>query len=883
MPLSGEFPLGVPLKVLIVEDNTIEAEREIDELRRAGLSVQALVVVRESELRDALAEFRPDVILCDFLLPGFDGMSALAIVQAAAPSTPIIFVSGAIGEERAAAAARTGVADYVLKSNLLRLPDAVVRAVKAARDKARRRTAEAELLSAGHRLTALLENVDSALASYSIVESRFFYLSPAVERVYGRPFADFDRDEADWDAFVHPDDRTGFFAARAQLMSEGSVHIQYRTIHPDGSNRWVNHRAKVAYDAGGTPMRIDSIGTDVTARMEQQRQLERVSRIRDVQSAVNSAIVRLHEPADLCREACRIATTIGGLQVAAVLILDNEAGTGTLQALVGDVARSMLDEAVREALLDPERARGVLAESLRTGRPTVENVITDTHEQSRRRLLHAAGVRAVASFPFTIDDAHRGAFVLASYEPGFFSEDEVELVAALTGNLAFALELAAKRNRLDYLAYYDPLTELPNRTLAVDRLGQEIAATARRHNQLALLIFDIRQFDYLNTTEGATSGDLVLRTIADRLRRNVGSTRIARVGGDRFAILIPELTALRDVMRALGPDGLALLSEPLTIGEREVRLTAHVGCAVYPTDGDDAQTIFRNAEAALQSAKTDDAPYRFYSRELNARLGQRLELEGRLRRASDENQFVLHYQPKVDFVSRKIVGVEALIRWRDPKRRGELVRPAEFIPVLEESGLIRDVGRWAMSEAAQQYRAWNDAGLVAPRIAVNISPVQLGSDEFLADVAGALYAMEGSSGLELEVTETALMANVNDAIDTLSLIRDLGVEIAIDDFGTGYSSLSRILQLPISTLKIDRSFISEMTTEANKMTLVSAMISLAHELKLSVVAEGVETEEQAALLRLLRCDQMQGFLVAKPLHADDLSRLLPARNGALAS
>jgi diguanylate cyclase (GGDEF)-like protein len=611
--------------------------------------------------------------------------------------------------------------------------------------------------------------------------------------------------------------------------------------------------------------------------MEQRRQFERVSRIREVLSAVNSAIVRIHEPEELCREACRIATTIGGLPIALVVILDAKARTAEIPALIGDIPRRIVETALRDALLDPEHATGVLAASLRAGRPVAENDVETSRSTPQRRALYDAGVRATASFPFTIDAAHEGSLLLGSYERNFFSQDEVELLTALSSNLSFALELAAKRERLDYLAYYDPLTELPNRTLALDRLGQEIAAAARRRDRLALLIFDVRQFDYLNTTQGATSGDLVLRTIAERLRRDVGQSRIARVGGDRFAILIPALNALRDVMGALGPDGLALLAEPLTIGERAVRLTAHVGCAVYPDDGDDAETIFRNAEAALQSAKAADAPYRFYSPQLSARLGERLELEGRLRRASDEGQFVLHYQPKVDFAGRTITGVEALIRWRDPERPGMLVPPAEFIPVLEQTGLIRDVGRWALAEAVRQHRAWNDAGLAAPRIAVNVSAVQLASEEFLADVTGAMRAAEGDPGLDLEVTESGLMGNVSRAIETLRSIRALGVEIAIDDFGTGYSSPSYILQLPISAMKIDRSFISEMTSEANKMTLVSTMIALGRELKLCVIAEGVETEEQAKFLCLLRCDQMQGFLFARPMPAVELSQQLPVR------
>lgn len=865
-----------PIKVLIVDDNAFDAELSMRELQRSGGSYEIRFATRESEFRSELAVFAPDVILCDFSFPDFDGLAALEIVSELAPQTPVIFVSGTISEQRAVIAVRHGAVDYVLKQNLARLPHAVQRAVDEAREKARRSAAEAALDSERDQMATLLENVDSALSSYSLRDSTYRYVSPGAQRVYGRPPEAFYRKDDLWKEFVHPDDRATFVAARKRLAASGRVEIEYRAVQPDGAVRWVNHRATVSRDARGEPDCINAVTTDVTERKEQERQLERLGRIRDVFSAVNSAIVRINDPGEISREACRIATEIGGFPFAAVLVVDLAASTGHIEADVGDLPRDAIRRAVDGVARDPAGAPGLFAESLRRAAPAISNdVRAEDNVATEPDALLASGVLAVAAFPFTIDVARKGALILGAREANFFSEDEVELVVGVSNNLGFALELASKRERLEYLAYYDPLTELPNRSLAQDRLKQEIAAAERHGCRLALLVFDIRQFSYVNTTHGEAVGDNVLRLLAARLLDEVGPSRVARVAGDRFAIIVPELRTIDDVTAILSTEGLKLLAEPIRIGDRSFRLTAHVGCAVYPTDGTDALSLFRNADAALQNAKSSDAPYSFYSPELNARLERRLALEARLRHAAAERQFILYYQPKVDLRDRAMTGVEALIRWQDPERPGGLVPPAEFIPALEETGLIVEVGRWAIGEAVRQHHAWLAAGLRAPRVAVNVSPVQLADGRLVQDISNTLAAFDGQPAIDIEVTESGVMANIGEAIDTLRQIRDLGVGIALDDFGTGHSSLSYILQLPLSTMKIDRSFVNGMTTDADKMTIVSTVISLGHQLRLHVVAEGVETDEQAQLLALLRCDEIQGFLIGRPMPADELARLLP--------
>ena len=877
--VSAGADSAITIRIAIVDDDPVATARQVAELERAGLAFDARVVTGEAELRRELPEFVPDVVLCEDVLPGFDARAVLSVVRELAPDTPVIVVSGTIGEERAAGALRDGAADYVLKKNLSRLPDAVTRAIEDARREGLGRVAEFEFNAAYERVTALLTNVDSALMSYSLAEGRYYYVSPAVKRVYGRPVEDFYHHDDAWHEYVHPDDLGTFFALQQRMMAEGVAEDQYRVIHADdGSVRWINLRAKVAYDANRVPLRVDSVAADITERMEAQHQIERLSRIRDVLSAVNSAIVRINEPAELREEACRIATTVGGLPIAMMVEVNADGTSGEIQALIGDVSRGTIEGPLEELFDDPDLAAGVMAASLRMERPVAENDIdAQLHRTPQSRWLADSGIRAIASFPFTMDAGRKGSLLLGSYERDFFNEDEVELLAALTNNLAFKLELAAKRERVNYLSYYDQLTGLPNRSFAQERLSQEITASARRGDRLALLVFDLRQFAYVNSTLGDAGGDQILQEIARRMREQIGSENIARIAGDRFSILIPELKVLKDVMSALGAQGVRLLAEPVTLGGREIQLTAHVGCAVYPSDGNDAKTMFRMAETALKSAKGSDSPYRFYSADLNQRMERRIDLEARLQRAAFEQQFVMYYQPKVDLTTRAIVGVEALLRWRDPKRPGHLIAPNEFITVLEETGLIKDVGRWAIGEAVRQHRAWLEAGLAAPRIAVNVSALQFGDRDLLGDVAEALNTHPSDPGLDLEVTESAVMGNVRAAIDTLRAIHGLGVEIAIDDFGTGYSSLSYLSQLPISAMKIDRSFIDGMTSNENKTTIVSTMVSLGRDLKLRVIAEGVETEEQAKLLRMLRCDEMQGFLVGRPMPANAMARLLTSR------
>jgi diguanylate cyclase (GGDEF)-like protein len=409
------------------------------------------------------------------------------------------------------------------------------------------------------------------------------------------------------------------------------------------------------------------------------------------------------------------------------------------------------------------------------------------------------------------------------------------------------------------------LTGLANRRLFLERVAQYMRSAVSGGHQLALFLIDLERFKNINDSLGQPAGDALLRQVAEWLTRNAGDANLlARVDADHFAMVLPQVKQEVDVARGLEHAMHAFLEHPFRLNGAVFRIAAKVGAALFPDDGADADTLFKHAEAALKKAKASGDRYLFYTQKMTASVAGMLTLENQLRQALDKREFVLHYQPKMNLESGKLTGAEALIRWNDP--RTGLVPPGRFIPILEETGLINEVGRWALRQAIEDYLRWRGAGLAAVRVAVNVSPLQLRNRGFIAEIRQAIdIDAQAAAGLELEITESLIMEDVKHSIASLQAIRAMSISIAIDDFGTGFSSLSYLAKLPVDTLKIDRSFVIDMTAAPEGLALVSTIISLAHSLRLKVVAEGVETEKQSHALRLLSCDEMQGFLFSKPL------------------
>jgi diguanylate cyclase (GGDEF)-like protein/PAS domain S-box-containing protein len=431
-------------------------------------------------------------------------------------------------------------------------------------------------------------------------------------------------------------------------------------------------------------------------------------------------------------------------------------------------------------------------------------------------------------------------------------------------------EHATQQARLEFLASYDELTGLPNRKLWTARLERRLAANGDESPEpTALVLIDLIRLRQVNETLGRTVGDDLLREVATRLGSALRSDdMLARLEGSGFAVILENVRDESDVAQWLEQQVYPRLADAVMVQRTELRITAVTGVAMSPGDGSTVAQLAANAEAALAKAKHSGRPYLFYAPHMNRRVAEKLTLELKLRRALAKQELELFYQPKVQLKTGLVVGYEALIRWRDPERG--LVPPGEFIPLLEETGMILDVGNWVLRDAARQYEEWTRAGLEPPRIAVNVSALQLAQPSFVDSLDAMLReAPVAASGLDLEITESVFVDDLAGNIEKLRAARGRGFRIAIDDFGTGYSSLSYLSRMPLDALKIDRAFVSAMAEDPQQMSIVTMVISLAHALELKVIAEGVETATQAQLLRLLRCDEIQGYLIAKPMPASD--------------
>lgn len=432
----------------------------------------------------------------------------------------------------------------------------------------------------------------------------------------------------------------------------------------------------------------------------------------------------------------------------------------------------------------------------------------------------------------------------------------------------------AQSQRMIYLAQHDSLTDLPNRILLEDRISQAIALANRHRKPLAVLFLDMDRFKHVNDSLGHAIGDRLLQSVAKRLMACVrNSDTVSRQGGDEFVILLSDMTHLCDA--AVTAEKILLsLAKPYSIDQHELHLSASIGIATYPEDGTDVTTLMKNADAAMYHAKSSGrGNHQFFKQEMNLRAIERQSIENGLHQAMERQEFVMHYQPKVDLETGTVVGAEALIRWQHPERG--LLLPGGFISIAEECGLIVPIGRWALRESCRQARAWQDAGLPPIRLAVNTSVAELRARDFVVSV-GAVLEETGlcPSHLELELTETFLMQDSKSTAEVLRALKGLGVQIALDDFGTGYSSLSHLKRFPIDTLKIDQTFVRHLATDADDASIVGAVIGIGRSLRMRVVAEGVETPEQLAFLRQQRCPEGQGFLFSRAVDPEKFAGLM---------
>ncbi|MHB1074401.1 putative bifunctional diguanylate cyclase/phosphodiesterase [Thiobacillus sp.] len=452
------------------------------------------------------------------------------------------------------------------------------------------------------------------------------------------------------------------------------------------------------------------------------------------------------------------------------------------------------------------------------------------------------------------------------------------LIVATIEARKLAEQVQAAKTELDHLAHHDVLTGLPNRILLHDRLAQAIALARRSGKPLAVLFMDLDRFKHINDSLGHGVGDQLLQSVGQRLLACVRqSDTISRQGGDEFVALMPDIDHAEDAALA-AQKMLAATALPHRIEQHDLHIGVSIGISIYPDDGPDAETLIKHADTAMFHAKDKGRnTYAFFEQKMTARAIARQSIEASLRLALERQEFVLHYQPKINLHSGTIVGIEALVRWQHPHHG--LLEPDQFVSIAEDSGLILPIGRWVLREACRQAQAWQDADLPPITIAVNTSALEFRAKDFLVNLRGILEETRLQPRyLELELTESVLMRDASATDSVLHALSALGIQLAVDDFGTGYSSLSYLRQFPINTLKIDRSFVNNMTRNANDASLVSAVISMGKSLKQRVIAEGVETAEQVAFLLGQHCDEGQGFFFGHPMVADALTPLL--RSGA---
>jgi len=814
------------LKILLVEDTQTDAELALRELARSGIRHDGLRVETEQELRTELVRFQPDIVLSDFSMPHFDGLSALKVVREVKPDTPFIFVSGRIGEELAIESLKMGANDYVIKTNLSRLPSAVLSAMERVEQREARRRVEAELQSSNRMFRTFMENLSGA-AFIKDTDGRFVYANLGLDKALNVPVG---TAIGKRDAELLP--RETALQLRqldARVLKAGKAMQGVEKIpSPKGETYWLSTRFPLA-DSRNEVNHVGGISIDITELMKVQQDL--LLRNRAIEASANPIVIvdvsQHHQP----------------------LIYVN----GAFESITG---------------YSSEEAVGRNCKFLQGG---------DTDQPELQKLRDA--IREKRSASVLLRNYRKdGSLFLNELYIAPVTDEQIDEVRYFVGVLYDVTQIRRYQEDLERQANYDALTGLANRNLLNERIQQALIQARRYGHLLTVVFIDIDNFKLVNDSLGHSAGDELIVTVAERLRVCVrdGDT-VARIGGDEFVLVLLNQN-FEDgnvhIMKRIQEE----MAQPVMIRGKGLVVTCSMGVARFPEDGEDSESLLANADVAMYRAKSNGRNnFQFYAKEMNARAGDRLSLESDLWHALENKELLLHYQPQIDMRTGRIVGMEALIRWHHPKRGA--IPPMEFIPLAECNGLIIPIGQWVLETACRQSLQLREEGFPPMRVAVNLSARQLSQRDFAESVRDVIEKTGiDPACLELEVTESMVMQNVDEAVNILGDLNDMGVQLSLDDFGTGFSSLAYLKRFPIDRLKIDQSFIRHCDTDPDDAIISQTVIALAHGLKIKVIAEGIETAEHLAFLKANNCDEGQGYYISRPLPFDALRELLKTRD-----
>ncbi|MHB8534862.1 MAG: EAL domain-containing protein [Sulfuricaulis sp.] len=826
------------LRVLLVDDNAgfISAVS-----RHLALQPWARVVGSAGSAAEAIRlaqQLAPDVILMDVMMPDMNGIEATREFKRQPDAPRVVILTLHDNAEYRYHARLAGADGFVAKSEFeAALPLLIERLFSAPRpigavpDDREWRVSElahAALRESEERLRVALEAGDMGIFDWNIATGVLTW-SLEHARIFGLRPEQFDGSYESFTRCVHPEDLPELIETMNSARRDRTLfRHKYRVICPDGSQRWIHGKGRFTYDVEGNATRMTGVVVDISDTMRMLRDLdEKKSRLCAIFDN-DPQCIKLIDRQGIIREINRAGANLLAVENPEALI-----GKSMLEFIVPDQRETM--QAYLESVLNGNRGD-----------------------------LEFEVVRA--------DGLHRW-FESLSVPINNPANDE-------TLALAISLDITERRRteeRLSFLSNHDGLTGLPNRHLFTDRLQQAMIEADRHGRFVGVAFLDLDRFKNINDTLGHDTGDAALIAAANRLREAVRpSDTVARLGGDEFAFVLADMAKPGDapivVQRILNT-----FLNPFVIDGREHFLSACLGITLYPVDETNAEALLSNADNAMHRAKESGrSSCQFYTAEMTRRAHEDMALEGALRRAIARNELALHYQPIVNLTSGHILGLEALLRWQHPERG--LISPAHFIPLAEESGLIIPIGAWALKQACVQMRNWRDTGYNDLHVSVNMSSRQFREPD-LAEWIMNILADTGLEGLRLEVelTESMLLTNVENTVGLMRQLDAGGVRFAIDDFGTGYSSLSYLKRFPIDVLKIDQSFVRDITTDSDDAAIVRAIITMAHSLGIQTVAEGVETGAQLKFLRENGCDAIQGYYFSKPLPAEDITRLLAGK------